>query len=86
MQNDPSAPPTKQTPQNNSKFDPRDVLWEESFNTYYDAYYEERLAESILVSWLRVEMITKLLVAFTATGSAVSGGRFGQCQVSEKYG
>ncbi len=54
-------------------FDPRDQLWEKTFQTYYDTYYEEVLAEKLIRRWQLVDEITKVLVALTVSGSAVSG-------------
>ncbi len=53
--------------------DPRDELWEASFDTYYVVHYEELLADRLIDSWQKVDEITKVLVALTASGSAVSG-------------
>ncbi len=54
-------------------FDPRDELWNAAFNTYYDAYYEEIAADKMINRWQILDEITKVLVAFTASGSAISG-------------
>ncbi len=53
--------------------DPRDELWQVSFETYYDAYFQELVADGLINDWQRVDEITRLLVALTASGSAVSG-------------
>ena len=53
--------------------DKRDRLWEKSFETYYDCYFEELAAENLVRRWLFLDDITKALVALTASGSAVSG-------------
>ncbi len=54
-------------------FDQRDELWEVTFETYYDAYYNEQLADYLINRWQRVDESTKVLSALTASGSAVSG-------------
>lgn len=54
-------------------FDPRDELWNAAFNTYYDAYYEEMAADKMINRWQILDEITKVLVALTASGSAISG-------------
>lgn len=50
-----------------------DVLWNESFNTYYDAFYEEIVADEAIRRWQFVDETAAVLVALTATGSAVAG-------------
>jgi hypothetical protein len=54
-------------------FDPRDELWEVTFETYYDAYYNEQLADYLINRWQRVDESTKVLSALTASGTAMSG-------------
>lgn len=51
----------------------RDQLWRISFDTYYDSYFEEMVADRLLYRWCFLDDITKWLVAITASGSAVSG-------------
>ena len=51
----------------------RDQLWEKAFESYYDTYYEEVLAGAILRRWIWVDTATKVLVAVTASSSAVAG-------------
>ena len=53
--------------------DPRDMLWDKSFATYYDCYFEEMISERLVYRWGLLDDITKVLVALTASGSAVSG-------------
>jgi len=53
--------------------DPRDVIWNKSFETYYQAYFYEELADRLIDRWMTTDEATKVLVALTATGSAVSG-------------
>ena len=52
--------------------DPRDILWEESFRVFYDAYYEQLLAEKLLRKWHWADLWSRLLVAVTASGSAIA--------------
>lgn len=54
-------------------FDQRDQIWENSFDTYYDCYFEEMTADHLLHRWSLVDDINKWLIAITASGSAVSG-------------
>ncbi len=53
--------------------DPREELWQVSFETYYDAYFQEMVADRLINRWQRLDEATRLLVALTASGSAVSG-------------
>jgi len=53
--------------------DPRDEIWNAVFETYYDSYYEEVTADALVNRWQWVDEITKVLVALTASGSAISG-------------
>lgn len=53
--------------------DPRDELWNGVFDTYYDAYYNEVLADKLISRWQYFDEITKVLVALTASGSAIAG-------------
>jgi hypothetical protein len=52
---------------------PRDVIWEKSFSTYYSCYYEEMISERLVYRWGLFDDITKVLVALTASGSVVAG-------------
>lgn len=58
---------------NHIRMDARDKLWELSFNIFYDAYFEEIVADQVQRRWEILDEITKVLVALTASGSAVSG-------------
>ncbi len=51
----------------------RNQLWQVSFETFYDAYYEEIVADSLINRWQWLDEGTKLLVAVTAIGSVISG-------------
>jgi hypothetical protein len=53
--------------------DPRDELWNAAFDTYYDSYYQELLRDALVDRWQRVDDLTKVATALTASGSAVSG-------------
>ena len=54
-------------------FDPRDEIWNGTFNTYYDSFYEEIMADKIISRWQLLDEFSKVLVALTASGSALSG-------------
>jgi hypothetical protein len=53
--------------------DSREELWNATFETYYVALYEEVIADGLTQRWARIDEATKVLVAITASGSAVSG-------------
>jgi hypothetical protein len=53
--------------------DPRDQLWDVVYETWYDSYYEELLADALITRWLRLDEFTKVVVALTSSGSAVAG-------------
>jgi hypothetical protein len=53
--------------------DPRDSLWDATFDTYYDAYYEEIAADALINRWQLLDEVAKVVVALTASGSAVAG-------------
>ncbi|MGL6075705.1 MAG: hypothetical protein ACRC8S_16235 [Fimbriiglobus sp.] len=50
----------------------RNLLWRESFRLLYDSYYEQLLAEQLLARWYWVDLISRWLVAVTASGSAIA--------------
>jgi hypothetical protein len=47
-------------------------LWKAVFDTYYDAFYNEVLADKLVNRWQVVDDTSKILVAVTASGSALS--------------
>lgn len=51
----------------------RDKIWEKSFITYYDCYFEEMISESLVYRWGVLDDVTKVLVALTASSSVVAG-------------
>ena len=53
--------------------DPRDALWDATFRAYYDVYYSEILANKLIARWQIADDFTKVLVALTASASAVAG-------------
>jgi len=52
---------------------PYEKFWEPSFDTFYESYYQELASEALATRWQITDTITSLIVAFTATGSAVAG-------------
>lgn len=53
--------------------DPRDELWNVAFETWYLAAYNELVSGQVVRRWQIFDDATKVLVALTASGSAVSG-------------
>jgi len=47
--------------------------WEPSFDTLYDACFYELASEQIITSWSRIHIVSAVLTAIAASGSAVSG-------------
>lgn len=53
--------------------DPRDAIWNKTFETYYESYFYELVADKLVDRWQLTDDVTKVLVAITASGSAISG-------------
>ena len=53
--------------------DQREQLWEAVYDTYYEAYFQELFADDLVTIWRKIDEITKVCVAITATSSVVSG-------------
>ncbi|HXY79686.1 MAG TPA: hypothetical protein VEI08_03525 [Candidatus Bathyarchaeia archaeon] len=53
--------------------DQRDEIWNAAFDTYYDAFYEEICADKLINRWQKLDETSKVLVALTASTSAVAG-------------
>ena len=56
-----------------AKSDPRDIIWERAFDTYYESFFYELVSDRVVNRWQITDDITKVLVALTASGSAISG-------------
>jgi hypothetical protein len=54
-------------------YDERDEIWKATWNTYYDSFYQELLAEKMVIIWQRVDEIARFIIALTASGSAIAG-------------
>ena len=48
-------------------------MWNELYDRYYRAYFEELRAERLISIWNPVDTICRVLIACTASGSAISG-------------
>jgi len=55
------------------EYDQRDEVWNASWLSYYEAYYQELLAERLVLRWQRLDEFSKVLIALTASSSALSG-------------
>ena len=53
--------------------DPRDEVWSTVFETWYLAAYNELVSGEVVRRWQFYDDATKVLVALTASGSAISG-------------
>lgn len=53
--------------------DPRDEIWSASFNILYDSLYQEIVADRLVKKWQQIDALTRVLVALTASSSAVAG-------------
>ena len=47
--------------------------WEPSFETLYQAYYQELASEALETTWQKIDIVQAILVAITASGSAIAG-------------
>jgi hypothetical protein len=50
-----------------------DTLWQSSYETLYDTWYQELASEALLVRWERIDITASGLTGVTASGSAVAG-------------
>lgn len=51
----------------------RDALWNSAWEAFYDSYYFEIALSRVIARWKFFDLATKILVAITATGSAIAG-------------
>lgn len=49
------------------------AFWKPSYETLYDVYFQEAISAALADRWLRIDTITNILVAATASGSAIAG-------------
>ncbi|MDA2912986.1 hypothetical protein MYX77_03325 [Acidobacteriia bacterium AH_259_A11_L15] len=50
-----------------------ELFWRPTFQTLYEAYYQELASEALMRRWQRIDISTSFLVAATASGSAITG-------------
>ncbi len=53
--------------------DTRDQIWKDASDTYYQCYFQEIAAEHLIRRLQIADEVTKVLVAITASGTAISG-------------
>ncbi|WP_367302903.1 hypothetical protein [Vibrio cholerae] len=51
----------------------REEVWSSAWNAYYDAYYYEIMISSLGQRWELLDTISKVLIALTASDSAIAG-------------
>jgi len=49
------------------------AYWKPGFDTLYDTCFQELASEALMGRWQKIDIVTSLLVALTASGSAVAG-------------
>lgn len=52
---------------------PRDAIWNKAYETFYESHFHEFVADKLVDRWQGTDDVTKVLVAVTASGSAVAG-------------
>ena len=57
----------------NSIYNSRDEIWNAVFRLYYDTYYIEKLEDTLLLIWQRLDRLTKIVVAVSAGGATLVG-------------
>jgi hypothetical protein len=51
----------------------RNQIWDATWKVYYETYFQEVLAERLVLRWQRFDEFSKVLIALTASTSALSG-------------
>ena len=51
----------------------QDAYWKLWYETYFDAYFQELASEALSNRWQKIDVVTTILVASTASGSAIAG-------------
>jgi hypothetical protein len=54
-------------------FNQRDEIWNATWKSYYETYFQEILSEKLVFRWQRFDELSKVIIALTASGSALSG-------------
>lgn len=53
--------------------DPRDAIWNETHHLLYNASYTEELETALLARWTWLDSVTKIAVAISSGGAALTG-------------
>lgn len=53
--------------------DERNQLWQAVWDGYYDACYQEIICDNIIQRWHVADEVAKVIIALTASGSAIAG-------------
>jgi hypothetical protein len=53
--------------------DPRDVIWDEAQELLYHVSYAEALVTALLARWMWLDTISKIVVAISSAGAALTG-------------
>ena len=53
--------------------DPRDAIWNETYDLQYNAGFTEEIEKALLVRWVWFDSITRIAVAISSAGAALAG-------------
>lgn len=53
--------------------DPRDAIWNETYDLQYNASFTEEIEKSLLVRWIWLDSVTRIAVAMSSAGAALAG-------------
>ena len=53
--------------------DSRDLIWQYAYELYYDCYYDELLMYYLSGRWIKADIVIRILMTVTASGSTISG-------------
>jgi hypothetical protein len=53
--------------------DKKQALWNEATRNYYQVFLQERIIDRLIIRWEHFDLIYKILIGLTTTGSAISG-------------
>ena len=63
--------------------DPRDIIWNDAYELYYDTYYNELFAFKLGEKWSFLDLLIKSLIAGTALVSTITGLALWNSQLGE---
>ncbi len=53
--------------------DAKDLIWQYTYELYFDCYFEELLMYYLSGRWIKIDIVVRILMALTASGSTISG-------------